>query len=444
MIPFKGKVKLELMDSKKNIVQKIEGHNMPTKALEYFYKQGGITNPSAFNASAIRDNPLLYLLGGVMCLDTALSEDDTIVRVPAGVGMTANGGRGQLNSGDPIELGSWNETESGWAQDGSFRMVWDWTTSQGNGNIACVCLSSLYGGFKGIGNKSLTNKNFDVGMNNYNSASSYSSELPNNKQGIFLGRVGNVGTFLVRTEGTAYGYDTAADWTIYKVSMPTTAIDVRDSLTRRLIKSKNVANPRDLHEYGNGTFRCIQVGNYAYLMCAYAHTSGSYYTRYYHFDDSYPVIVFKYDLVSDSVAQIFTLSPTTTGATSFELDGGVVPTMFCNGKWAVYHNLLIDMSNLVNVREITNFSENSSLVPISDDIAESAGQRLDLTTGVALPTNYNATNYTQVYMDKLLGDTGSSIWRDPRYIATIFNLSSPVTKTADKTMKVTYVLRFPN
>jgi hypothetical protein len=154
---IKGKTIIELNDAKTGkLVQRTEDNNMLTNALTKFYKQGGITNPSAFNAGAIRSDALHYLLGGVLLLDTALTEDADIIRVPTGVGMTGNGVYDVLNSGNPTELGSWNETESGWQQDGSYKMVWDYTTSQGNGTIACVCLTSLYGGYRGAGNKSGT------------------------------------------------------------------------------------------------------------------------------------------------------------------------------------------------------------------------------------------------------------------------------------------------
>lgn len=438
-INIKGHVKIELSDGQK-VTKAIEGDNMVTKALEYFYKQGGISNPSAFNASNVRDNPLNYLLGGIMCLDTALTEDSEIIRVPAGVKMTANGARGVVNTGVPTELGSYNELESGWQNDGSWKMVFDWTTSQGNGTVACICLSSLYGGYKGIGNRtSLSQKVMDVNMGNYNSISSFNNQDLDNAF-EYLGQYNNKAFFFKRNGDT--GYTTASEWQIITASSPKEKIDVRDSLRRRQIDIKTITHQHNLSSYGAGTCRVVQVGKYAYLMVAYAHTSGSYYTRYFHFDNDYPVYIYKIDLETVTIADTIVLSPATTGATAFVMDAGVYPTIFCNGKYAVYHNLLFDLSNLANVREIDNFSEDTEMTAISDDIAESGTQRLDMSTGEMYPTNYNSSNnYMAVGMDKLLG-CADSIFRDPRYIATIFNLDSPVTKDASKTMKVTYILRF--
>lgn len=438
---IKGKTKIELFDAKSGkLTQRTEDNNMVTKALYYFLDQAGLTNPSAFNHANMRTNLINYLLGGVMCLDTALTENDEIIRVPAGVGMTANGARGILNSDNPTELGSYNNLESGWKQDGSFSMVWDWTTSQGNGNIACVCLSSLYGGYKGIGNKSLTNKAMNIAMSDYNTFYSYDNQDLGNVD-IYLGQYNNKAFYLRRDTGDS-GYATASEWIVITASSPYSQIDVRDSLRRRLIATKTLTHQHDLSGYGAGTYRVVQVGKYAYLMVAYAHTSGSYYTRNFHFDNDYPVYIYKIDLDTVTIADTIVLSPATTGASAFVMNPGVYPTIFANGKWAVYHNLLFDLSNLANVREITNFAEDTEMSAVSDDIAESGRQRLDMSTGIMLPTNYNSSNnYIAVGMDKLLGDAGS-IFRDPRYIATINNLQSPVTKTADKTMKVTYTLSF--
>ena len=440
---FKGKTTIELRDAKSGkLLQKTEDTNMVTNAIYEFYDQGGITNPSAFGAVNVRDNPMHYLLGGVMCLDTALTEDDDIIRVPAGVGMVANGAKDILNSGNPSELGSYNELESGWKQDGSFSMVWDWTASQGNGTIACVCLSSLYGGYKGIGNKSLTNKEMNVNMANYNSFSQFSN-INLDETAVYLGRYNDKAFFIKRESGSETGYGTESKWNIITASSPYSNIDIRDSLSRRQLGVKEVTHQYDLTGYNNGTYRTIQFGKYSYFMVAYAHTSGSYYTRHFHFDNEHPVYIYKIDLDTISIVDTITLSPQTTGVQAFVMDGGVYPTIFANGKWAVYHNLIFDLSNLVNVTEIENFVEDTGLVAISEDIAESGYRRLDMTTGIMLPTNYNGNNnYTQVLMSKMLGDAGSNIWRDPRYIATINNLSSPVTKTADKTMKVTYTISF--
>lgn len=436
-----GYCKLELIDAKTGKVDKSEKHNLITNAISEWFKAGGLSNPSAFGAQAIRENAIHYLLGGVMLLDTALTEDASIIKVPSGVQMTANGVIGVTNSGNPPELGSYNELESGWQADGSFKMVWDWSTSQGNGTIASVCLSSRFGAYKGIGNKSLTNKVIDTNMGVYNGMYPFNDTRLTDAI-TYLGAYNDKAYFFQRGS-TVFGYDTAGDWSILEASSPYKEMDVRDGQYRRDISTKAISHTVDLHEYRNGSYKVCQVGKYAYLMVAYAHTSGSYYTRYFHFDNDHPVYVMKFDLETVSLVDTIELSPQTTGASSFVMGGDVYPTITSNGKWAVYHNLLFDLSNLTNVVEIDNFTEDTGLQFISDDIAESNSLRLDATLGGFLPTNYtDNTYYSPTAVDKIFGINPDYVYRDPRYIASIWLPEAPYTKDASKMMKCTYVIRF--
>lgn len=441
---FEGKTIIELYDAKSGrLVKKTEDKNMLTNALAYFYKQGGLTNPSAFNNSNVRDNPLLYMLGGVLCLDSELDEDATLVRVPSGVQMTANGARGILNTGNPVELGSWNENESGWQNDGSYKMVYDWTTSQGNGTIACVCLSSYYGAYKGIGNKSLTNKQIAPQMNHYNGITEYDFANIDTYENSGIGLYNNVLTHINRANGSVYRDD---KWNISKYYFSKTETNVRYGrmVADNILETKDVSYPFNLSAYNNGTLKFYQDGKYAYCMFARAWTSGSYYTRHFTFGDDYPVKIFKYDLETDTIVQQWNLSPSTTGVEAFTLGDNVYPTMCCDGKYAVYSKYIFDLSNLTNVHEIENWSgEDTGLAPLGNDIAESESRRVDLENAIYLPTNYaGGGTYAGIHYDNLLGYYGKGIFRDPRYIATINNLEEPVTKDASKTMKVTYVIRF--
>ena len=66
---IKGHTTIELFDAKTGkLVQRTDDDNMLTKALYYFYDEGGWTNPSALNADVLRSDALHYMLGGLMCL----------------------------------------------------------------------------------------------------------------------------------------------------------------------------------------------------------------------------------------------------------------------------------------------------------------------------------------------------------------------------------------
>lgn len=440
---FEGKTIIELTDAKSGkLVRRTEDKNMLTNALTKFYKQGGITNPSAFNVGALRSDALHYLLGGVLLLDTALTEDADIIRVPTGVGMTGNGVYNVLNSGNPTELGSWNETESGWQADGSYKMVWDYTTSQGNGTIACVCLTSLYGGYRGVGNKSGTYKTNSYNMSSYNLFYNPGG-TPNH---TILGLYDNMRMALQKSQNTPFC--NMSEWTIDKMALPLTEVDVRDDLNNRIVETVTIQIPNEIKNlsasFAYGSYTIRQIGSSSYIMLMPAETRGSYYTRYFHFSDSYPIYIVKYDMSNDTVTLVATLTPSTTGLAAFDLGGDQYPSNVVTNEYAVFANYVFDLANLANVTELVDFpTYGQNMYAIDGEICESNGYRVDMAEGVYAPVNPSSdAPYSLQSCNGLLGFDGTKVWRDSRYIATINNLEAPVTKTADKTMKVTYVIRF--
>lgn len=431
-----GKTIIELSDAKTgNLVKRTEDNNMLTNALSLFYKQGGMTNPTAFNAEALRSDALHYLLGGMLCLDTALSEDATIVRVPAGVGMTANGAYNVLNTGNPPELGSWNENESGWQQDGSYKMVWDFTTSQGNGTVACVCLSSWYAGMQGIGNKSLTNKANSVSSDAYNSIRAKGIDATQYNQ--VIGYHGNK-IYVINNNPNAFGNKTSIDVMVYK--FPYSEIDVRNIQGAELIETKTVELPSAVQNiqmtrtYAGAT---CQKGNLTYMMLISEANA-----------DNVSYSSTGYVLIWNNQTETFTnayvVNP--SGIEDYHNIVGITPTRAILGNYSIDYANLADVETLtdgLNIAEHTYHPTTKHVLKATQDgtLYSNTGYYFDLNSKIILPVNgaYSLSNF--VFND-LMGFEGSAIYRDSRYIATINNLTTPVVKTADKTMKVTYVLRF--
>ena len=437
---FKGHVKIELSDG-----QKVEGDNMVTNALNQFFKNGGMTNPSALYASNIRTNPLYYLLGGVMCLDTALTQDADLVRVPPGVHMTANGARDVSNNGNPTELGTYNTIESGMQPDGSLKMVWDWPTSGGNGTIASICLSSMYGGMLGVGNKvSNTSKTNAVNPSIYNSAISLGGY-----SGIPVGIKDNV-LYCVQS------FYNVSEWTVNKYAMPYTQIDVRDSINARLLETITVQIPAEIRNIVNRSGGAGMAESYffkndtAVIYIGHKDSRGGYPTTA--FSDEYPAYIIKYNIGTGTVtAQV--LNTTNTGI-SYPLVNQYSFYYGASDEYAIIGNNCVNLSNLADVRTIEN-------LPSVQRLGESSYYGLEVITSKTFlssagnyyietedPSGYPVNEYSRIAAQGALSDNplmmfaGNCLIRDPRYIATIFNLSSPITKTADKTMKVTYVIRF--
>jgi hypothetical protein len=90
------------------------------------------------------------LCGGLLLLDSVVDSNTNFIAL--GQKMTGRGYYGSSNNGSPVNLGSWNATESA-VSSNAVQMVYDFTTSQGNGDIKAVCLTSDYCGRIGLGNQ---------------------------------------------------------------------------------------------------------------------------------------------------------------------------------------------------------------------------------------------------------------------------------------------------
>ena len=151
---LKGKTTIELTDVNSGKVEVIEDTNMITNALQEFMRGYGMWGSNVLLDEKIRTSELwVNLLGGLLLFDTQLEENADNTFMPAGVKMIGNASKDVVNTGTVTELGNYNVTESGVQSDGTIKFVYDFNTSQGNGTIKSVCLTSRVGGYEGMGNK---------------------------------------------------------------------------------------------------------------------------------------------------------------------------------------------------------------------------------------------------------------------------------------------------
>lgn len=430
---IEGYCKIELKDVKTGRIESEEHHNLVTKALAYFYKNGGWTNPTAINAT-MRTQALKYLMGGLMCFDSAFTESDEVVRVPAAFKMTANGAVDVLNTGAPTELGSWNETESGWQQDGSYKMVWDWTTSQGNGTIAGICLTSLYNGMMGFGSHSLGRK-----ANPYNNGLYNSITEKATADGFVVGYDANK-IYIIDSDFTN---KTNININVYK--FPFSAVDIRNTTDAELVETITLELPAIMQGLTGGmgwSGVCSYVKNgIGYLAV----------TQYFEYNNQRgsDAFVLKFDRANRSISAVEVNKTAEYGNVRFT---GI------SDKYVVLGLHAVEFDNQVNEIDITDGaneyqyfaqSVHGVLYAIDSEIfygaSNTGGHIINITDESMLPTNGSGAWNIAGFVDAahpLHGYYNRGVYRDPRYVATIYNLNSPITKTADKTMKVTYVLRF--
>lgn len=463
---IKGRTVIELTDVNSGKKEVYKDNNMVTNAINLFYKSAGMTNPSAFN-DLLKTDAVENLLGGILCLDDTITEDANIVHVPTGINMVANGSVGILNTGNPPELGSYNESESGWQQDGSYKLTFDYTTSQGNGVIKSVCMTSKYEGLKGIGNASNTSRSASAPQTQatYNAI---------NRMGF--GRQGEaefVGVYNNKVH-TISAYDnTNHKVTMNEYAIPITSLDLRDKAEARLVATREVSLPSPLNtlnfefsgsitDYTGNKYRAVDMvvdGQYAYLLYAYLghETAGwSSYSSYF-LSDNYPAYLVKYDMINHVFTVEKTLTASVVGFSNENKQHGF-QTITLSKNYIQWEEHVITIANTSDVNDISNFDSyklNKTFLKVDDDHIQCEKMLVDLASATVKPVNsgisYNRIGdlnssmhygFSYEYIQSVSDAISVFIWRNPSYIATINNLENAVEKTGDKTMKVTYILTF--
>ncbi len=156
---LKGKTIIELKDIRSGRIDRFEDDNAVLDAnMEAKFRNFGIFQASVLNNFS---GVALWqkLMGGMLLLDDTVADNSNFVAL--GTKQVGRGYYGSSNNGSPVSLGSWNGTESVIGAN-SVQMVYDFTTSQANGTIKAVCLTSDYVGRCGIGN---TTDDYNVNYN---------------------------------------------------------------------------------------------------------------------------------------------------------------------------------------------------------------------------------------------------------------------------------------
>ena len=161
---LKGLAEIELRDERTGKTTYVRHENMLTNGLSialtpqigrYTYPTGylgGSGAPTTDEQKMNYDRSVMdHLLGGVFLFGETLQESAGNLEMPLGALI----GKGAHNaySGVDARRGSYNESESGLQPDGSFRHVWDFATSQANGTIRALALTTHAGGIEGDGTR---------------------------------------------------------------------------------------------------------------------------------------------------------------------------------------------------------------------------------------------------------------------------------------------------
>ena len=464
---LKGDIKIKLKNVHNGKTEVIEGHNAPTNALADIFKNnfGGLLNYDNFN------NVYENFLGGVLVFASALDPS-----VPANYGipnmasnsLTAHAGRIPLtDQADDIKRGN-PDTVGTVKTANSTKLVWEWGTSAGNGTIASLGLTHSEVGSYGCGVVSTAQRSLNPFVNVGAISKSYSyGDNANVPMAIYNNKAYSF--YLVNTT-TVDIFITPINCTKYKLQGNSLAplTDYSTKITATLPTA-----------YPNNKvcmYYWFDFANNALVLFGVASLGGS--------------TLYK-DVISLSDGSVSHTDITLTGVklwqfnTAYNDYGGLsypvapTPAMICNNRLYVYaisgtgsgnyqrHADKMFSVNLANTADIVevdttdynNFStkaeagvnflrSNQEFAVIGDTIIHRNFIINGYKTYAVNQDTLDYTRYAKYYTfnnelcSSLVGVGGSqnAVEVCKLYLATKYNLNSPVTKTSAQSMTIDYTL----
>ena len=465
---IKGHCKIELKDKKTGKVESYEEHNMVTEFSQELFKQMGYLRPNAF---ANRETlPIDDLFGGIMCFDTAITEATDMtgrhtspLYPPADKEMVANASMAITGNTAPEEMGQYNSRSSS-ATATTRKFIFDWDTDEALGQIASVCLTSKYGGYKGVGNS------YD-GLHDTSIRCSEPMEAPLDNSNVTTGKAScsarvayiNRSTNVI---GVVSGLDPASGTLVIK-EYDLSGVGI---------------NPfKSLNSIGTNA-REIQTINYTFTPCEYT-SNGRYFTfsRYGYWgivmcsktpnDSTNKVTVLKFNL--DNTQEQYTFNNLQIGGLNgndpqyakfhFAFLGNYFITACYDTIYPQYNYCKAIHTGtyaVTNLGTLESPGEVFGAAPVLEGRFYIGTYVIRLKNGTPVLERTNGTRAgVQVVETEGFWCGGQAVddpyilWNGSQdmafgvagtlmrpYLATIFNLDSPVQKLSDKTLKITYEL----
>lgn len=152
---LKGRAKIELVNAD-GTREVIEHGNMITNAVNDFLFSSRGEQSNIMRICNNGDSIVEQLFGGILLFKHTLSEDAGDYYIPS----IDTVGYANLNaySGLDVERGGYNASESGLQEDGTYKLVWDFATSQANGTIKSIALCPNMMGNIGMSNSAVASE----------------------------------------------------------------------------------------------------------------------------------------------------------------------------------------------------------------------------------------------------------------------------------------------
>lgn len=445
---MKGKTEVLLTDVHTGKTKKILEHNMMTNALNDIFRQEGYMRNAATMFGENFQPLYAKMLGGILLFDKPLEENAANYFAPAGINLTACGVYGVKNTTGDTLRGDYNSDESYLdTRAKTMKYVYDFPTSKGNGTIASVCLTSANGGY-----------------------SSYGAETDGSTgqtAAYFLG-TGGSRDFVSISGEYAFAVDYQND-VIYTFT-PSTVSSQLQSVTIRKRRAHLKTLPVTYPAYAAGEVlesKSVQLSSISSVYVWNYDTTAN--TLYFMANRNYFEVQNGREFyiaaipIGTMIARTYNITNRTGVSLSYNTGGVYGGYLYIGG----YNNN--NQNYKINLESDTDYAQLSG-VNTTLDFQRCCfwnHGRIFALCGSLNSWNYrlaavdpatNKARYTQNYLNDSKGNTkkwvavtgsnvafavmndGSGFLVPCNYLATINNLSSPVTKTAAQTMKVIYTI----
>lgn len=437
---MKGQTIIELKDVNTGKIERYIDNNMMTEAIEDIFKTRGLMVRNSFTQT----NLVKACLGGILLFDDELIENTSNVFPPTDVNMVGNAAMDIVSTDSVIEMGSYNSNESGWQQDGSFLAVYDFLTSQANGTIACVCLTSDLGGYIGFGN-GISNARKSTARNIYGYGGAYDTNY--GMSGYSVARVDytNSTVDLIPVSNTT---SSSADYfgktkklKIEKYKIPLSKINLQTTPTSfKKVSEVEVDLPGDVTLGSECRVTVDDDGN-IYL---YPISVGTWATS-----QTYNFVKVSNQNVASKVSLINTTGVNINlNLTWYFVFSGNYVCLLHESIRNVYRFNMLDSSSIEIQNVDTTYLNGSNIALNKGGYVFFATKVLNIEEGWIRYHNgtgesgvyFNASGHPLITSKRQVGQVMASI--HAMYLASINNLDAPVVKTAEKTMKISYRIMF--
>ncbi len=410
------------------------------------------------------------LTGGLLLLNTSITEDAETVNLARNIEQTGCAVYNQQNSSDQTKRGNYNATETEIdVVNKKIKYVYDFDTAEGNGTIACVALTHAFGGYTNRGTATDPVKGL---YPFFLSLSGCYLRLTGSNSGIN----GCDRTYGYTSYGTGYKWiikvDATTDMVYYFTLTSTTSLKIRRY--RANINTVSLfdtpTNNRTFIDETDVTYSTAV--NQQYFSYNYDEESDKLYiisASNYYVANNGAYVITEIDMANDYAVTQYAMTNKT--GTSIRLCYEKCNAM-CYEGYIYFQNYSTSTHNIyrqqigtpANVQQLSTESAIRQAYPMWAKNGKVYFEMPSSYSGTyclyIIDTDSFTMTYPETYtlMDSSyhqyvpiigyplayycsFGSSNGIFALRTDYLATINNLESPVVKTADKTMKVTYTLQ---